>query len=270
MKISGLLFLFNLIIYYTCAQKLPNVQEGGLRAPVNLKIDGKAGEWVNQLQAFNKATQVYYTVANDDDKLYLLVQMRDDDVAKKVIRGGITITISPSGSKNGKGNPAITFPKYDKMDLPNAPSFKYSLSSSATAAENNLHLDSLGKIRNRQMSSWVKTIGLSRLTGVTETEISLYNEEGISAAIRFESNLYCTYELAIPLKYLGLNILNPTKFVYQIKLNGAAVNGTNIRDLREGIFFAWDRANGETWTERINADQVFPTDFWGEYTLVKK
>jgi len=113
-------------------------------------------------------------------------------------------------------------------------------------------------------------IGVARLPGITQPDFSLYNEEGIKAALRFESNLYCLYELAVPLKYFGLSLTSPAKFSYQIKLNGAAVNGNNIRDLREGIFWGWDAADGKIYVERINPDVLYPTDFWGDYVLAKK
>lgn len=48
------------------AQKLPGVQQTALRAPTQIKIDGRTTEWGNQLQAYNKATCIYYTLCNDD------------------------------------------------------------------------------------------------------------------------------------------------------------------------------------------------------------
>jgi len=252
------------------AQKLPGVQAVSLRVPANVKIDGKAAEWGDQFQAFNKTGLIYYTMANDDDNLYLVVQVRDDDIAQKVVRGGITLTISVSSAKKEKDNPAVTFPQYDKKDPPKHPVYKRSFSPSTTAAENNLYLDSLAKARNRQLGDWAKMIGVAHLSGITQPDLSLYNEEGIKVALRFDSNLYCVYELAVPLKYFGFSLGRPAKFSYQIKLNGAAANGTNIRDLREGIFWGWDGADGKMYTERIDPDVLYPTDFWGEYTLAKK
>ena len=56
------------------AQKLPNVQQASLRAPENVKVDGKPTEWGDKLQAYNKATDVFYTIANDYNNLYLIIQ----------------------------------------------------------------------------------------------------------------------------------------------------------------------------------------------------
>ena len=86
--------------YLTYAQKLPNMQTANVPAPANIKIDGKANEWNNQFQAYNKATSVFYTVANDDDHLYLAIQAADIVIVEKILSGGITINLKRSDKKN--------------------------------------------------------------------------------------------------------------------------------------------------------------------------
>jgi len=102
----------------TNAQKLPNVQTASLRAPANTKIDGKPTEWDNKFQAYNHATEVYYTLANDDDKLYLVVQATDRQIINKIIGGGVTFTVQKSGKKNDKGGISITYPLFAPRDRP--------------------------------------------------------------------------------------------------------------------------------------------------------
>ena len=51
----GIVFCAILFVLSANAQKLPNTQETSLRAPANLKVDGKPTEWNNQFQAYNKA-----------------------------------------------------------------------------------------------------------------------------------------------------------------------------------------------------------------------
>ena len=48
--------LFAVITFTATAQKLPNVQATSLRAPANIKIDGKATEWNDKFQAYNHST----------------------------------------------------------------------------------------------------------------------------------------------------------------------------------------------------------------------
>jgi hypothetical protein len=74
------------------AQKLPNVQTISLRAPAGVKIDGKTKEWNNRFQCYNHATSLFYTIANDDENLYLVIKAIDRDICKKIIGGGITLT----------------------------------------------------------------------------------------------------------------------------------------------------------------------------------
>ena len=81
------------------AQKLPNVQPAGIYAPADVKVDGKATEWNNQLQAYNKSTAVFYTMANNNDNLYLAVQATDKTIIDKILVGGITLTISSNDKK---------------------------------------------------------------------------------------------------------------------------------------------------------------------------
>lgn len=49
------LLLFSLIV---SAQKLPNIQKESVRAPDNVKVDGKPIEWGNKLKAYNNATEI--------------------------------------------------------------------------------------------------------------------------------------------------------------------------------------------------------------------
>src|ERR1700744_3913120 len=102
------------------AQKLPNVQQKSMRAPETVKVDGKATEWDDSFQAFNHATDIYYTMANDDKNLYLVVQATDKQVINKIIGGGVALTIQKSGKKNDKDGITITYPVFDPKDRPYA------------------------------------------------------------------------------------------------------------------------------------------------------
>jgi len=91
--------LSTLILFNGYAQKLPNKQEASLRAPANIKIDGQATEWNNKYQAYNNATEVFYTIANDDDNLYLIIHARKSRIIEKMMEGGISFTVSPTNKK---------------------------------------------------------------------------------------------------------------------------------------------------------------------------
>ena len=100
-----------LLMYFdVSAQKLPNIQQTSIRAPASIKIDGKATEWRDEFQAYNKATEIYYTISNDSEKLYLTVQAIDLDIINKIVCGGITLTINGTGKMKDQGGKVITFP----------------------------------------------------------------------------------------------------------------------------------------------------------------
>ena len=67
MKKLQLLLLLVLAFINANGQKLPNKQETGVRIPSGVKIDGKATEWGNKFQAYNKTNDFFYTIANSND-----------------------------------------------------------------------------------------------------------------------------------------------------------------------------------------------------------
>ena len=54
-----LLFCISFSVY---AQKLPKVQANSLIAPDNIRIDGRTNEWNDKYQAYNRHTDIYYTI----------------------------------------------------------------------------------------------------------------------------------------------------------------------------------------------------------------
>ena len=297
----SLLFLAVLLFISlsTSAQKLPNIQEASLRAPAVIKVDGKATEWNNQFQAYNKATEIFYTLSNDNDKLYLTIQATDPDIVNKIISKGITLTINGTGKMKDQEGLAITFPFLNKADFP--PFGPYIDDKTDPIA------------MNTQMTGKVKDIKITGVKGIKDT-ISIYNQEGIKTITLFNEEKALTYELAMPLKYLGLSANEQKPFTYNIKLNGlnpggdagavsAAIN-TQRKSTSRGIATLYSRntpnlqGNGSmhvygdkgdkhdfsisrqvdvkdgTFTIMgQNADRIvnliIPTDFWGEYTLAK-
>lgn len=256
LKNTLIIFLLSTISIMANAQKLPNTQQTSVLTPANIKIDGKATEWGDKFQAYNKATGIYYTLCNDDANLYLTIQATIPDVIKKILNGGITLTISKAGKKDDKGAPSITYPV-------SAAGNKVSINLRNKPTGNGA--DSLMNIKNKEMSTKYKTI---RTSGIKEldTIISVYNTENMKVAERFDNNLYYTYELAVPLKYLEIMKDNPVKFAYHIKINEVEQSGITMLN-----------QNSTDGRQRLMAIRVGPnavvgqpaTDFWAEYTLAK-
>jgi len=268
MKKLPLLFL-TIIALNTYAQKLPNVQQAGLRAPANVKIDGKATEW-GEFKARNTATDVFYTIANDDKKLYLIVHTEAGTVTSRAAAGGIKLTIQKNGSKNAQGAVSIKYPlfeKYSRMVYPVKKTDEVN-----TPAQG----DSIMKVYNQRIASGVKWMYTNGIAGV-DSAISVYNDKGIQAAGAFDQSRGYTCEMAIDLAVLGLSAESAKQFSYNVTINA----DPNKMELRGGLTVGrGTNADGSTMNDaQVAAANTMmqnsinliyaTTDFWGEYTLAK-
>ena len=249
------------------AQKLPNKQVVGIRMPPNLKIDGKATEWNNKLQAYNKAIEASYTIANDDKYLYLILQATDRDIIHKIINSGVSFNINTIAKKNDKDGITITYPRLGRdnrpsINLKNTPVW----SSKPEVAK--MQADSFMNANNTQIISKVKEI---KTRGVKDVDslISIYNQNGIKAAGLFDNKMAFTIEMAVDLKLLNADGTTPQKLTYNIKLNALAIDylpGVNIvRNANNEIMSISVVKEGSGGNQTVSAD----TDFWGEYILAK-
>jgi hypothetical protein len=256
------MLISTLIVIVAQAQKLPNKQDVSLRAPINTKVDGKDLEWNNHFQAYNNSIDVFYTMSNDDNNLYLVVQAEDYGTIRKITQGGITLSIDKPGAAN---HISITYPVVAKPLL-----------FSSLTRKRNGKIVSLGdadSIINHNNSilekncKWIQAIGIEGLDSL----ISVYNTDGVKAAGLFNHDNKYTCEISVSLKHLGLSTNNPSKFSYDIRLNGAKSLGPMT---------LLPRPDGEPSSEAAerfiatvnasNAQLAAPTDFRGEYTLAKK
>jgi len=271
--------LFLIIVSQANAQKLPNVQTASLRAPANIKIDGKTTEWDNNFQAYNRATEVFYTLSNDDNYLYLTVQATIPEVISKIIGGGITFTMQKSGKKVDKDGMSITYPIFTKDNRPFLGiSMRMSMENGVMKSESTMPPmnDSTINARNAQLREKSKYIGVTGI-GKLDSMISVYNEDGIKTAEAINNKGAYTYELAIDLKLLGLSANDLSKFAYHMVLNGLGKPGNMTIKIAGGDGSAESKAAAEAATSELmsklaaaNGNTFSPTDFWGEYTLAKK
>ena len=256
------------------AQKLPGVQQTSIRTPGDMVIDGKTTEWGNKFQAYNKVVGVYYTIANDDDKVYLALQATDADIIRKIVLGGVTFTLNTPGKKNDKNGIAITFPAYDKRYVPLYLILNNRPEPTKDTLKNRIQADSFMNAYNDKISNSLKLIGVEGIKQITDDLISIYNEDGINAASRFDHKICYTYELAIPLKYLEFASGKPLKLSYNIKLNGMIPKGSTMVDTGRPDIISFVGPDGKSYTAGKatpeNMALAYPTDFWGEYVLARK
>ena len=259
--------------FFTQGQSLPTTQKNSVHAPLNIKIDGNSDEWNNKFEAYNKSTQIYYTISNDLTNLYLTVQANDINTIKKIVSSGLTLTINKLNKKKDSTAIAFTFPVYDQ-GLKSITVTKRLISGNK--AEDKLRIDSLIKVYNRQIPITMKVISVRGLKTINNESISVYNEEKIKAAALFDKNMYYNYELAIPLKLIEFTPDGISKFYYNVQINGlTSFNGMTIQAIggREDKLGVVDK-NGTTFILNDNSsiqdkDLYYPTNFWAEYTLSK-
>lgn len=272
-----LLFIMLIAISNVQAQKLPNTQQGSFWAPANIKIDGKPLEWGSQFEAYNHATETFYTVSNDDNNFYLVIQATKPRVIDKIINVGITFVVNTAGKKNdnSKESVSVAYPHLDVGDgqriLINAgkkvkPDVQIPVINGRPVLQDTTdrlpkRTDSLVRVANKILVANARIITLKGIPEIADDTISVYNEMNIKAAAAFDKDGNYTYELAIPLKYLHLSN-DMQKFNYCIKIPGRLVTP------KRGMITRYIYPNGVA--VDVDQDLDSTTDFWGEYTLAKK
>lgn len=282
---------------FAYAQKTTNVQETAVWAPENIKVDGKLTEWNDTFQSMNKTTQLYYTLSNDDKNLYLVIKSAKTFSANKLVAGGLNLTINAAGKKSDDNAVIITFPASNIATLSSlvAPTVRQEGYNGRPKEELDPAL--VAEVRRTAIEA-AKEIKLKGVKEVKDSVISIYNEYGFKGLINYDDKGNLTYELAVPLKYLHLT--EGSAFAYNVKLNGIGGNSLNpipaplagggsgipqptpnefTRDARVvsatgniGGSGGFSAGPGSTRpADSINLqDMMFPTDFWGKYTLAKK
>ena len=299
--ITGILLLAGLSIS-AYAQKTTNVQETAVWAPENIKVDGKLTEWNDSFQSMNKATQLYYTLSNDDKNLYLVIKSANNNSGNKLVAGGLTLTINPAGKKNDKDAAIITFPTANLASLSSLVTPTVRQEGYAGRPKEELDPALVAEVHRTAIEA-AKEIKLHGVKEIKDSLISIYNEHGFKGIINYDAKGNLLYELAVPLKYLHLT--DGVAFTYNLKLNGIgggslnalpaplAGGGSGIpqpqpteftRDATKiipgsgniggsgGGGGGFSAGPGSTRpADSINLqDMMFPTDFWGKYTLAKK
>ncbi|GAB2978970.1 hypothetical protein GCM10027049_13280 [Mucilaginibacter puniceus] len=263
MKKSILLLLAALAFIQVNAQKLPKIQEVSLRAPTNAKADGKPTEW-KQMQAYNSTGEIYYTIANDDKKLYLIFQSKNENMLAKLVNGGITFLVQRSGKKSDIGAVGAKFPYMtEKSQM-----VGFGWNPDEGGNDKNVFAKAISK-RMAEKIKWIYTKGLLGKDG----PIPIYNDEGIMAGAALDSKAVYTCELTFDLNILGLSTTSPAKFAYHVIINGPPNKyGSPFEpekwhaagQVSDAVF---QRVLQDM--QRSNDAGAGTTDFWGEYTLAK-
>jgi hypothetical protein len=268
--IYKLTLCFLLYATQSLAQKLPDVQKEGLRASAAVKIDGKLEEW-GSLSAYNKRIVVYYSIANDDENLYLLLRSDNSLITGKILQGGLTFSVNTVDKKE-KDAVSVTYPfiaddkQYREMIslLPGAIG-DGSRMSAKEQKEAEARRQAARAPSNRKILNLFKFIRINGIKEINDKQVPIYNDLGIKTAATIDSSgAYC-YELALPLKFLDIPQGSTFALHYNIKLlakhrpDGMPVATIITRDGGPPL--------GEGGVDLRS--MTVATDFWGEYLLKK-
>jgi len=259
-----LLIAFSIIASTAFSQSLPKIQTSSIRTPANVKIDGNLSEWGNKLQARNNVDGIFYTISNNNDNLYLTLIAPYKEASRKAIRGGVTFSVSLLTDKERKKDPAIKFVTYPLSKNAQLRDF-YEYFEPNRKIKTDKDRDSLAKVITQAARKMCRTINIDGQIFPVNN-----NNNGIIASISFNQKFDMIYELAIPLKHLGLSINYVNPFSYNIRLNGMAsdLEMPYKPDAAHPIAPAPPVGPPNSQVQVIAYDSRFsPTDFWGEYKL---
>jgi uncharacterized protein YpmB len=267
LKSIVMILITSIISSLAVAQKLPGSQKTSLRAPANIKVDGKATEWKGGMQAYNRAIQAQYTVANDDKRLYLIVRADKREIINKIINGGVSFSISKIDSKKTDSVISITYPVFGRQ---NRPMINFTQLSEALAdAKSTIKRDSVMLGSNESLEEKAKFIRVSGVNNV-DTLLSIYNIDGVKAKSAFDDKLVYTVEIGIDLKLFHIAESELKDFNYNIRLNAI------IYDDIPGITMERDESGKVTamniWspeTARVYVGATSSTDCSGKYKLAE-
>ena len=275
---STLTLVFNiLLVQVLFAQKVQNVQESSIWATTPVKVDGKLNE--ETFEPSNKSTLLSYTMSNDDKNLYLVMKSDDNTNNNKIMMGGITLSINTDGKKKEKDGFAVTYPVLVRQQGQRGGGQRQGGQQGGFGQRmQGGSSDSAALVRRKQQLAAVKEIKVAGFKDITDSLISIYNEYEIVAVAKFDDQGAYIYELAIPLKLLGLTT-SSKEFAYNIRVNGLQLGfgGGFGGGGQDGGFGGGQGGGGFGGGQRggggrggFDPSAFLPTDFWGKYTLAKK
>lgn len=269
--IRNISFLLLIIVpFVAISQKLPNVQKASLRIPGNIRIDGKASEWNNQFQAHNHATSLFYSMANDDDNLYLIVHTDYPDALTKITTAGLKVFIGLIGENDDDNAISIMYPFWEVNNKPFI-SFKAKPFIDKNSPLSLAKADSFMLASNKHLNSKSRYIKTKGMPGI-DTLISVYNTDGIKVGEAFDNTMAYTCEIEIPLKYLQPALNGSNKFTYHIMLPAVTGNdyGFKLETVNGRLTLSTSSGAGAAIPSKDHLAATYSiTDFRGEYTLAK-
>lgn len=176
-------------------------------APAVVNIDGVTKEWGDTLTFYDAKTKLHYTVGNDDSMLYVAIFTADRQAKRKIMAGGITVSVDPKGKKHKTYS--LTYPLMDKGAI--------FARHDNDAADKDGNDNAAPQAPPLLQSTSIKVAGFKH---VESDVITTSNTYGFKAAIKLDDQHNLGYELAIPLKFLDLKKGKIPQMAVNIAVNG--------------------------------------------------
>ena len=198
------------ILFLSCLLSLPSKVIGQRsKAPAvqigwdtSIQVDGNMDEWGDLPHSY--VTQKFlFDVRNDQNNVYLAIEIEDRETQQQALMHGVTWTINPKGKK--REDRSITFPLADRT------------SYRAIMAED--HSDKPKDAREGALRA-VRGIYLMKFDDIVDGLVSLNNTYGVSAKASVGENGKLYIEMALPIKRLGLAKSKDALLAMNIKING--------------------------------------------------
>jgi uncharacterized membrane protein YgcG len=180
--------------------------------PPNIVIDGDLKDWGDSLRYYNQDKQLNYTLANDQDNLYMAIRVNDRSEQLRILRAGLTLSIDTRGKK--KETFTMTFPVGDQ--------------SAPVVAEDAMDLqggrhDVKQEDREELAKAKLTKLRAIKITGFKDIEsetMTTSNTYGFKVAIDYDKDGNLVYEAAMPLKFFRADDLSKNEWAFNFKING--------------------------------------------------
>ena len=88
-----ILFLTTFIFITSCGGE--KIESQWMKSPI--KVDGISDDWSEYRQFYNEDWKTMYSITNDDTSISLMIQFREDQLARKINTRGFTIWLNSEG-----------------------------------------------------------------------------------------------------------------------------------------------------------------------------
>ncbi len=164
--------------------------------------DGLLDDWQDSLTFYNEPTRLRYSLANDDQNIYLALKSSSREDLSRILAGGISFSANIESKK--KDPPTVIFPVLDRT--PGKP--------------RNLKEQPEMEEMQSQILARIKDIKVKGFREIIDGGISLQNTYGVRAAAGFDKDNNLIQEIVIPLALLNLSTSTSGEVTYNIKING--------------------------------------------------